>query len=106
MTQRWDQFLNSKHVSAKRKEKLQGSDWTLHAKSEAMNLAGVLGNDLLRDLDAVRRARNDIMHGDRLAEKDETEAALDLAERLLVGDGPRIRAPARAGHQGSLFETL
>ena len=106
MTQRWDQFLNSKHVSGKRKEKLQGSDWTLHAKSEAMNLAAVFSSDLLRDLDAVRRVRNDIMHGDRLAAKGETEAALDLAERLLVGDGPRIRAPPRPSQAANLFETL
>lgn len=105
MTLRWDAFLESKQVSSKRREKLKGTDWSLHSRCEAMNLAGVLSAPSLQHIDRVRRARNDIMHGDRLAEPEEAKDALGLAEALLIGDGQPLRGKRRQD-EGSLMGFL
>lgn len=88
----WNRYVSSKDVSKHRLDKLEGPQWTMDARTEALQLTGVVDLDLYDDLVATRRARNRIFHDGRQATQEEAIQALELADRLLVGRGPKLRA--------------
>ncbi len=51
-----------KKIPSPRKTKLTGSDYTIDIVSNTLELLGVLSNLLFRDIDKVRKYRNDIAH--------------------------------------------
>ncbi|MEA3190860.1 MAG: hypothetical protein QOD77_1442 [Thermoplasmata archaeon] len=87
----WQAFLASKGVSNRRREKLEGTDWDVDVRCEVLQLAGMLQAELFEQLRPIRGIRNKFAHGDPTVTEGQGRQALDLAETLLVGDGPRLR---------------
>jgi hypothetical protein len=93
MAQRWDAFLTRKQVTGGRRQSLRSTrEWPFQARLDALELAGELPRPTYDRLVATKRVRNDAMHGTAFPTRDEAEAALGIAEVVLVGTDPPIRS--------------
>lgn len=72
-------------INAERKKFLTGRDFSLSVISNLLELWDVLPNDLFRNIDAVRRTRNDIVHRTVTSiSVEETQLALNTAKDMIV----------------------
>jgi hypothetical protein len=106
VSSKWSTYVASKAVSSARRKKLEGSDWTLDARSEALQLAGLLDQDLYDRLNTVRKIRNRVFHGEQAATMQEAEQALALADSLLTQGGAPLRGPKKKSAQDLWLEEL
>lgn len=81
----WNKAITSKSITGRRKEKLQGRDYTASVKTEILELSGLLTIQRYDALNAVRSVRNGIAHqfGKRHATKAESTAALTLVREVI-----------------------
>lgn len=100
----WDAYVKREGFTKRRKDRLADTQqWTVEAKLEVLELAGVL--DLAYEkVMALKKPRNQILHGSRAATDSEARAALSVAReslrRRLSIRLPSLSASAADGRDG------
>lgn len=83
----WENLMKEKGITGKRKQKLVESMlWTADTILETLNLVGKLSNDAYKQVAELKKRRNTILHSGVRATKEESEACINLASRLLTGE--------------------
>jgi hypothetical protein len=83
----WEDLMKEKGIAGKRKQKLVESMlWTADTILETLNLVGKLSNDPYKQVAKLKKRRNTILHNGIRATKEEAEACINLASRLLTGE--------------------
>lgn len=83
----WEDLMKEKEITGKRKQKLVESMlWTADTILETLNLVGKLSNDAYKQVAKLKKRRNAILHNGVRATKEESEACINLASRLLTGE--------------------
>jgi len=87
----WDNFLSERivdkdgavRINGKREDKLKGRDFTASIISETLELAGHIPTDLFKEIDAIRKARNDRLHNLGDTTDHEASQAVRTSEKFL-----------------------
>lgn len=100
----WDAYVNREGFTKRRKDRLADpQQWTVEAKLEVLELAGVLEVAYDKTM-ALKKPRNQILHGSRSATDSEARTALTLARdslrRRLSVRLPPSSASAADGRDG------
>lgn len=83
----WEDLVKEKGIMGKRKQKLiESMLWTTDTILETLNLVGKLSNDAYKQVANLKKKRNSILHNGVRATKEEAEACISLASRLLTGE--------------------
>ncbi len=75
----WNYLLDSKNISNKRKEKLNGREFTAHVKINILALLGILEEEEYRDVNKMRKNRNELMHEIEFINIEDAGSAYKLA---------------------------
>lgn len=94
----WNKLISNKTIAGKRKDKLQGRDYTASVKTEILELNGLLSASRYEALNATRTVRNGIAHqfGRRHATQQESTAALTLV-REIIEETMSLKFPFHTG---------
>ena len=80
----WENFLRDRSIRGKRKERLEGVNYTVSIMVEILELNGELAHELYLDLDTARSARNSWVHKMQMPGYGEVDKAFRSAEKLLL----------------------
>lgn len=93
LTRTWKDHLNKKKIPRNRLKTL-GDRWTIATIIEVMELQGLLSDQEYGTLVKLKNMRNDILHGESEATKEDAKEALFLANGLLLKKVIDIHYPA------------
>lgn len=79
----WNKLLTSKKISNKRKKQLNSKEYTASVKINILNLLGILNNDEFKQINELRKTRNEFMHEIKLISPQDAISAYKLAKNYL-----------------------
>jgi len=80
----WKSHLERKKVGRKRVDKLtEGTEWSVNVVIEALNIAGLLTNEIYTALTALRKKRNDVIHEGKGITSDDADECYLFASRFV-----------------------